>query len=54
MTTLVEKIKLARPKVTDDDFIDNIIVRNDSDGKGDYIKSWNHPTETQPTEEELE
>ena len=53
MATLVEKIKAARPKVTSEDFIDYIIVQNDSDGKGDYIKSWNHPTETQPTDEEL-
>ena len=53
MASLVEKFKSARPKVTDEDFIDNIIVQNDSDGKGDYIKSWNHPTETQPTDEEL-
>jgi len=53
MATLVEKIKSARSKVTDADFVENIIVQNDSDGKGDYIKSWNHPTETQPTDEEL-
>ena len=53
MATLVEKIKAARSKVTDADFIDYITVQNDSDGKGDYIKSWNHPTETRPTDEEL-
>ena len=53
MATFVEKIKAARSKVTDADFIDYIIVQNDSDGKGDYIKSWNHPTETRPTDEEL-
>lgn len=53
MATLVEKIKSVRSKVTDSDFLENIIVQNDSDGKGDYIKSWNHPTETQPTDEEL-
>jgi len=53
MATLVEKIKSVRPNVTDADFVENIIVQNDSDGKGDYIKSWNHPTETQPTDEEL-
>jgi len=51
--TLVEKIKSLRPNVTDADFIDNIIVQNDLDGRGDYIASWNHPTETQPTAEEL-
>lgn len=54
MATLVEKIKSVRPKVTDEDFIDNIIVQNNLDGKGDFIASWNHPTETQPTAEELE
>ena len=53
MATLVEKIKAEMSKVTDEDFIDYIIVQNDSDGKGDYIKSWNHPTETRPTDEEL-
>lgn len=51
--TLVEKIKSLRPNVTDADFMDNIIVQNNSDGNGDFIASWNHPTETQPTEEEL-
>jgi len=53
MATLVEKIKSLRPNVTDADFMDNIIVQNNSDGNGDFIASWNHPTETQPTEEEL-
>lgn len=51
--TLVEKIKSVRPNITDADFIDNIILQNNSDGNGDFIASWNHPTETQPTEEEL-
>ena len=53
MATLVEKIKAARSKVPDEDFVDYIIVQNNSDGKGDFIASWNHPTETQPTAEEL-
>jgi hypothetical protein len=53
MATLVEKIKSVRPNVTDADFMDNIIVQNNSDGNGDFIASWNHPTETQPTAEEL-
>ena len=52
--TLVEKIKSVRPNVTDADFMDNIIVQNNLDGRGDYIAEWNHPTETQPTDEELE
>ena len=53
MATLVEKIKSARSNVTDIDFTTTIIVQNDSDGNGDYIKEWNHPSETQPTAEEL-
>ena len=56
MATLVEKIKSARPKVTDAVFhlMDGTIkLQNDSDGKGDYIKEWNHPSETKPTDEEL-
>ncbi len=51
MTTLVEKIKSARPNVTDSDFVDYIIVQNNLDGEGDFIALWNHPTETQPTAE---
>ena len=31
-----------------------IIIQNDSDGKGDYIKSWNHPTLAEPTQEQLD
>ena len=57
MSALTEKIKSVRPKVTDAAFhIMNgtLKLQNDSDGKGDYIKEWNHPSETQPTAEELE
>ena len=56
MSALTEKIKSVRPKVTDEDFhlMDGTIkLQNDSDGKGDYIKEWNHPSETKPTDEEL-
>jgi len=54
--TLIEKIKQLRPNLTDDDFLPEatIMLQNDSDGKGDYIKEWNHATETQPTQEELD
>ena len=53
---LYDKILAVRPNLTADDFAPDtgtIMLQNDSDGKGDYIKSWNHPTETQPTAEEL-
>ena len=54
--TLYDKILAVRPTLTQDDFLPDtgtIVLQNDSDGKGDYIREWNHPTETQPTQEEL-
>jgi hypothetical protein len=54
--TLVEKILELRPNLTIDDFMPDtgtIVLQDDSNGQGPYIKEWNHPTETQPTEEEL-
>lgn len=54
--TLYDKILAVRPNLTSDDFAPDtgtIVLQNDSDGKGDYIKSWSHPTETKPTAEEL-
>jgi hypothetical protein len=54
--TLFEKIKQLRNTLTDEDFAPTtgtIVLQNDSDGKGDYIREWNHPTVTQPTAEEL-
>ena len=50
---LYEKIKAIYPELQDADFMDTIHLRNDSDGKGDYIAAWNHPTLAQPTEEQL-
>jgi len=53
---LFEKIKSLYPSLTDDDFCGpkgTIWLQNDSDGKGDYIKSWNHPTLAKPTAEQL-
>ena len=55
--TLYEKIKQLRNTLTDEDFAPGtgtIVLQNDSDGRGDYIKEWNHATETQPTQEELD
>jgi len=52
--TLVEKIKAIYPELADFDFASGVItLQNDSDGKGDYIKEWNHPTLAKPTEEQL-
>jgi len=51
--TLYEKIKALYPELTDRDFLDTIRLQNDSDGKGDYIAKWEHPTFAKPTEEQL-
>ena len=54
--TLFEKIKQLRNTLTDEDFSPEgtIVLQNDSDGRGDYIKEWNHPTVTRPTQQELD
>ena len=54
--TLIEKIKSIYPELTLSDFIGpeaTIRLQNDSDGNGDYIAAWNHPTLKRPTEEQL-
>ena len=54
--TLVEKIISIYPELTIEDFaspVATITVQNDSDGKGDYIAKWEHPTLAKPTDEEL-
>jgi XkdW protein len=50
---MYEKIIKLYPELTNMDFMTVIILQNDSDGKGDYIKEWNHPTLARPTEEQL-
>ena len=53
--TLHDKIVALYPQLTDEDFKPTgvIILQNDSDGKGDYIAVWNHPTLAKPTEDQL-
>ena len=54
--TLYEKIKTIYPELLDSDFEPirgSILLQNDSDGKGDYIAKWEHPTLARPTDEEL-
>ena len=51
--TLYEKILALYPSLTQQDFLTVIQLQNDSDGKGDYIAKWNHPTLPRPTDEEL-
>jgi hypothetical protein len=50
---LHEKIISIYPELTDRDFMTVITLQNDSDGKGDYIAKWEHPTLAKPTAEQL-
>jgi hypothetical protein len=53
--TLFEKIIEIYPTLATYDFaFGDIILRNDSDGQGDYIAKWEHPTLAQPTQEQLD
>lgn len=55
--TLINKIKTLYPELQNDDFKvgrGTIRLRNDSDGRGDYIDKWEHPTLVQPTKEQLD
>ena len=53
MMTLSDKIKTLYPELTDNDFMTVITLQNDSDGKGDYIAKWEHPTLARPTDAQL-
>jgi hypothetical protein len=53
MMTLYEKIIVLYPELTDLDFYTVITLQNDSDGRGDYIAKWEHPTLPRPTDEQL-
>jgi hypothetical protein len=50
---LYEKIMALYPSLTQQDFLDTIRLKNDSDGKGDYIAKWEHPTLARPTDAQL-
>ena len=55
--TLYDKIIKLYPTLTPQDFSlfsGTIVLQNDSDGKGDYIKSWNHLTLPKPTQQQLD
>ena len=52
--TLYEKIITLYPQLTSQDFFTVIRLQNDSDGKGDYIAKWEHPTLPRPTQEQID
>ena len=50
---LYDKIMALYPSLTEQDFVNVITLQNDSDGNGDYIAKWEHPTLPKPTAEQL-
>ena len=50
---MYEKIMALYPSLTQQDFLTVITLQNDSNGLGDYIAKWEHPTLAKPTDEEL-
>ena len=56
--TLIEKIIQIYPELKSNDFDflfgGSILIQNDSDGRGDYIAKWEHPTLPRPTQDQLD
>jgi hypothetical protein len=55
MMTLYEKILGLYPELTMTDFLPGsgfIRLQNDSDGRGDYIAKWEHPTLPLPPDDQ--
>ncbi len=50
---LYEKIMIIYPQLELRDFLTVIRLQNDSDGRGDYIATWEHPTLPRPIDEQL-
>jgi len=55
MASLASKVKqyCANNGVAEVDFMTDVLLQNDSDGRGDYIKSWNVSGVAQPTDDQL-
>lgn len=51
--TIYDNIIALYPDLQPHDFLTVIRLQNDSNGRGDYIAEWNHPTYQKPTDEQL-
>jgi hypothetical protein len=54
MMTICDRIMAIYPTLVTQDFLTVIRLQNDSDGRGDYIAAWGHPTLPRPTQEQLD
>jgi hypothetical protein len=53
--SLYEKIIALYPELVNVIFINvGITLQNDSNGRGDYIAKWEHPTLPKPTQAQLD
>jgi hypothetical protein len=55
--TLYDKIRAIYSTLTEADFSPfggTIMLQNDSDGRGDYIREWKHATLAEPTQAQLD
>ncbi len=50
---LHEKIIALYPELTENDFLTVITLQNNSDGRGEYLAKWEHPTLPRPTDAQL-
>jgi hypothetical protein len=51
---MYDKLIKLYPELATFNFANDVItLQNDSDGKGDYIAKWEHPTLPKPTAEQL-
>jgi hypothetical protein len=55
MASLSSKVKqyCANNGVAEVDFMKDVLLQDDSNGQGPYIKEWNISSVTQPTDEQL-
>ena len=56
LNQLTTKIKKVHASLSDDDLRndDYIVLQNNSDGRGDFIAKWKHPTLAKPTQSQLD
>ena len=53
--SLFEKVIKIYPELKTFNFASGVItLQNNSDGKGDFIAVWNHPTLAKPTQAQLD
>jgi hypothetical protein len=55
--TLYEKVMLIYPQLQDSDFrypFGTIILQSDADETPHYIRKWEHPVYSRPTDEQLQ